>query len=152
MGSPPRTSNTLTCFEKESLCFLFHVCAHPPVQDSKSTHCPTVPHSCLHRLMHVHIWLCSVWLTWLQGLLRKDLHMVGKKNQPRWWFTGCGLFSLGKNKTLKPKNPVLKGGFHTECRVLPGSGRHPAGRGRDPAPSNDTSKLKQQHFISPGKK
>lgn len=54
------------------------------------------------------------------------------------------MFSLGKNKTLQPKNPVLKGGFHTECRFLPGAGRNPAGRGRDPAPSNHSSELQQQ--------
>lgn len=41
---------------------------------------------------------------------------------------GSGLFSLEKNKALKPKDPIFKGGFHAECRVLPRSGRCPAGR------------------------
>lgn len=77
--------------------------------------------------MHVNIWFKFVWPTWLKGLVWEPC-MVGKTNQPRWWFMGHGLFLLGKNKTLKPKNPILKGGFHSEGRLLPGAGRHPAGR------------------------
>jgi len=40
---------------------------------------------------------------------------------------GRGLFSLGKNQTPKPKNPLLTG-FQAEGRLLPGSGSHPTGR------------------------
>lgn len=76
----------------------------------------------MHMLMHVNIWFRFVWLIWLTGPAW-ELCMLGKTHQSRWWFTGCVLFSLGKNKSLKPKNLSFKGVFHIECRYLPGSGR-----------------------------
>lgn len=96
-----------------------------------------------HELMHVNIWFRFVWLTWLKGLVW-ELCTVGKTNQPRWWFMGRGLFSLGKNKTLKPKNSILKEVSTLNAWVWQAS----HGQIQDTAPSADASELQQQHSVT----